>query len=176
MRVFSGFCIGILVILVSTSSKALPVGVRVGAGLLAPAGDFGQDLRGSMSLSLGLAVFPVEKLKVGLEASYASLKGKGETDLALELLGGEASARYTLYSFTEDVSLYGLMGIGNTRFTRTLGTGEEKGYQMNIAVGAGGDVRVRERTSLDGGIKVGRYLSDKTGDVFLLSLGLWYGL
>ncbi len=176
MRILRRSLVGIAVVFVSTSSMALPLAVRAGAGLLAPVGDFGQDLRGSMSLSLGLAVFPVERLKVGLEASYASLKGKGETDLALELLGGEASARYTLHSFTEEVSLYGLVGVGNTRFTRTIGTGEERGYQINVALGAGGDVRVRERTSLDGSIKVGRYLSDKAGDTFLLSLGLWYGL
>jgi hypothetical protein len=158
------------------SSSSLPLGVGVGGGLLAPAGDFGQDLRGAFSLSLGFGLFPIEKLKLGFEVSYASLRGKGDTDLTLELLGGEIFGRYILRSFTDDVRLYGLVGAGNSRLIRKLGSGEERGYQASGVLGGGGVFRVYERANVDAGLRFRKYFSKKTGDAFLLQLGIWYGL
>jgi hypothetical protein len=151
------------------------LGAGVSGGLLAPAGDFGQDLRGGLNLALGFGVFPVEKTRLSVEVSYARLKGKGDADLSLQLIGGEVSGRYIVYSPTDDIGFYGLLGVGNSRFMRTLGAGEERGYQVNATVGAGGSFRVYGRASIDAGVRLRRYFSDKSGDAFLLQTGVWYG-
>jgi len=176
MRPSRPFCLVFLVswLLAANSSQALPHAVGAGGGLFAPVGDLGQDVGGSLNLSLGFGVIPVEKVRLGLEVSYARLKGKGDTDLSLQLLGGEISGRYVVYSFTDDVGLYGLLGVGNSRLIRTLGSGEERGYQVSGLIGGGGAFRVHERASVDAGLKFRRYFSEKTGDAFLLQIGVWY--
>jgi hypothetical protein len=138
-------------------------------------GDFGQDLGGSVNLSLGFGVIPAERVRLAVELSYARLRGKGEADLSLQLMGGEISGRYIIYSFTDDMGLYGVLGAGNSRLIRTLGMGEERGYQLNGLIGCGGAFRVHERASVDAGMRFRRYFSEKSGDAFLLQLGIWYG-
>lgn len=160
----------------ASSAQCLPLGVGVSGGLLAPVGDFGQDLGGGLNLALGLGVFPVERVKLSVEASYARLKGKGDADLRLQLMGGEVLGQYTVYAPTEDIGLYGLLGVGNSRFIRTLGSGEERGYQVNAVIGGGGSFRVHGKAYVDAGFRVRRYLSEKSGDAFLLQTGVWYGL
>jgi hypothetical protein len=117
----------------------------------------------------------VEKTKLSVEVSYARLKGKGNADLRLQLIGGEVSGQYKVYSPTEDIGFYGLLGVGNSRLIRSLGTGEERGYQVNAIVGIGGSFRVYGRASVDAGLRLRRYFSDKPGDAFLLQTGVWYG-
>ncbi len=156
--------------------KAFPLTIGVGGGFLAPAGDFGQDITGGMSVTSGFAVFPVEKLRIGLHVSYASLKGKGNNGLVLEMLNGELHGRYTLHSFTEDVGLYGLLGTGYSLVNRSLGTGEEKGYQLSGILGGGTEFHIAGGTMLDAGILFRRYFSKKPGDLVFLNIGFWHKL
>jgi hypothetical protein len=163
------------IIAAAGGSQALPLAVGAGGGVLTPVGGFGRDLGGSLNLSIGFGVLPVEKVRLAVEASYARLRGKGDNDLSLDVAGAEVSARYIFYSFTDDVRLYSLLGIGNSRMIRTLGSGEERGYQVNGVIGGGGSFRVHQRALVDAGLRLRRYFSDKSGDAFLLQVGVWYG-
>lgn len=168
-----------LLVAISFSSalcKAFPLTIGVGGGFLAPAGDFGQDIKGGMSITSGFAVFPVERLRIGLNVSYASLKGKGNNDLVVEMINGELHGRYAFHSLTGDVGLYGLLGTGYNQINRTLGTGEEKGYQVSGVLGGGTEFRIAGGTMFDAGILLRRYFSKKPGDLVFLSMGLWYRL
>lgn len=156
--------------------KAFPLVVGGGIGFLAPAGDFGQDIKGGASPSFGFGLFPIDRLKIGLQFSYASLKGRGDENLVQELFNGELFGRYSLLSITEGVEFYAQLGVGNSRIRRTLGSGEEKGYQVSGALGGGAEFRIVGRTAMDAGILWRRYFSKKPGDAFLLNMGLWYGL
>jgi len=156
--------------------KAFPVVIGGGIGFLAPAGDFGQDIKGGASPSFGFGLLPIDKLKVGVQISYASLKGKGDENLIQEVFGGELFGRYSFLSVREDIALYGLLGTGNSRIRRTLGTGEETGYQVSGVLGGGAEYRIVDRAVIDTGIVWRRYFSKKSGDAVLLNMAFWYSL
>jgi hypothetical protein len=169
-------CLLAVMLFAPGQAESYPFAVGASVGFLAPAGDFGRDLKGGLSVSSGVQMTPASKLKVGLQFSFASLRGKGNGGLALQMLNTEAFGKYTFFSPRESVSLYGLAGIGNGKLRRTLGTGEENAYQFNCAIGLGGEVLAGGRTTIDGGMQFRRYFSKSPGDVILLDLGLWYGL
>ena len=166
----------VVILLPTVSCEAFPLTIGVGGGFLAPAGDFGQDINGGMSVTSGFAVFPFEKLRIGMHVSYASLKGKGDNGLVLEMINGELHGRYILHSFTEDVGLYGLLGTGYNLLNRSLGTGEEKGYQLSGILGGGTEFHIAGATMLDAGILFRRYFSKKPGDLVFLNIGFWHKL